>query len=191
MKNIVVQNKRTYCLKVLSPQRILFWKRDKCCYKQRKATWLRINYICEHKYCVNPKGKCAIVPPLKNCCFNSLDFHMKQLTCIANQPKALFHGAHILRTWVWRNSEVCTNSEYTWIVQPIVWTLNPYEWKPRAQQTPFTRVYVCELKKLKFKSSTEHLLLSQNTHILVSRESRWRLFFINMENFKNHLFFIL
>lgn len=39
----------------------------------------------------------------------------------------------ILKKWQWRNSEVCTNSEYTWIVQPIVWTLNPYEWKPRAQ----------------------------------------------------------
>jgi hypothetical protein len=114
-----------------------FWKFDKCCYKQRKAMWIRINYICEHKYCVNPKGKCVIVlphPHHKCCCFLLFGFSYEAVHLHCQPTKALFHGGTHTKDMIWRNSEVCTNSEYTWIVQTIVWTLNPYEWKPRAQQ---------------------------------------------------------
>lgn len=142
-----------------------FWKSDKCCYKQRKATWIEIKYICECKYCVNPKGKCVILTPSaqKKLLLLLFGFSYEAVHLHCQPTKALFHGAHT-KDVIWRNSEVCTNSEYTWIVQPIVWTLNPYEWKPRAQPLSLECVFVCKLKKLNFKSSTEHLFWVKCTY---------------------------
>lgn len=130
----------------ISPQKILFEKVTNVATSKEKPHELKSNIFVNASIVWIPKENVWSwpPPPKKNCCSYSLDFHMKQFTCIANQQKHLFHGAHT-KDVIWGNSEVCTNSEYTWIVQPIVWTLNPYEWKPRAQPLSLECVFVCKL----------------------------------------------
>lgn len=111
-------------------------------------------------------------PNRKNCCSYFLDFHTKELTCIANQQKHCFMG-HILRTWfgeIVKSALILNIPEYCNLLSG-----HRIHSNGNQEPNPFTRVCVCKLKKLNFKSSTEDLFWVKYTYIRV----------------ENHLFFIL